>query len=167
MVRDVAAEVRRMLPEASLGTDVIAGFPGESEADFEQGRALLDDAPFTYFHVFPYSRRSGTTAAKAKDPLPPAAIRARAAVLRRLGERKRVEFAQRFVGMRLRVLAESTRDRATGLLIGYSRNYLRVLVRGGDELVNRESLVWAVARQRDRVVAEPIAPSNRDATLDV
>jgi threonylcarbamoyladenosine tRNA methylthiotransferase MtaB len=167
LVRDVATEVRRVMPDASLGTDVIAGFPGESEVDFEVGRALLETTPFTYFHVFPYSRRSGTTAAKASDPVAPAMIRARASNLRRLGERKRVEFAQGFVGKRLRVLPESKRDRDTGLLIGYSRNYVRVLVRGADDLVNRETLVQVVARQRDRVFAEPIAASIRDATLDV
>jgi threonylcarbamoyladenosine tRNA methylthiotransferase MtaB len=166
MVRDVAVELRRAMPDASLGTDLIAGFPGETEADFEAGLALLDACPFTYFHVFPYSRRSGTTAAKAKDPVVTATIRARAAILRRLGGRKRVEFAQRFVGARLRVLAESKRDRDTGLLIGYSRNYVRVLVRGGDDLINREISVQVVARQRDRVLAEPIAASNRNATLD-
>lgn len=166
MVRDVAAEVRRMMPEASLGTDVIAGFPGETEADFETARALLDAAPFTYFHVFPYSRRSGTTAAKAKAPVSSPTIRARAAALRRLGETKRVEFAQQFVGSNLRVLAESKRDRETGLLVGYSRNYVRALVRGGDELINRESVVRVVARQRDRVLAEPLSASHRDATID-
>ena len=117
--------VRRMLPEASLGTDVIAGFPGESEADFEQGRALLDDAPFTYFHVFPYSRRSGTTAAKAKDPVPPAAIRVRAAVLRRLDEDLQVGACLRLAGeivQRLRaqgridVLAALFRRKQSGLV---------------------------------------------------
>ena len=166
MVRDVAIELRRAMPDASLGTDVIAGFPGETEAEFEAGLALLDAAPFTYFHVFPYSRRSGTTAAKATDPVLPATIRARASVLRRLGERKRIEFVQRFIGKRLRVLAEAKRDRETGLLVGYSRNYIRVLVRGGDDLVNRESWVQVVAGRRDRVLAEPIAAANRDATLE-
>jgi len=166
MVQDVAAEVRLVLPDASLGTDVIAGFPGETEADFEAGYALLKAASFTYFHVFPYSRRSGTTAAKASDPLAAPIIRARAARLRRLGESKRVEFAQKFVGTRLHVLAESKRDRTTGHLVGYSRNYVRVLVRGGDDLMNRESIVQVFARQRDRVFAEPVSASHADATID-
>ena len=58
MVRDVAAEIHRRLPDAGLGTDVIAGFPGETEADFAATEALLADAGFTYLHVFPYSRRT-------------------------------------------------------------------------------------------------------------
>jgi threonylcarbamoyladenosine tRNA methylthiotransferase MtaB len=167
MVRDVAFELRRAMPEASLGTDVIAGFPGETDADFEAGLLLLDAAPFTYFHVFPYSRRSGTTAAKASDPIAPATIRNRAQRLRRLGERKRIEFARSFLGERLSVLPESKRDRDTGLLVGYSRNYLRVLVRGGDVLINRESLVQVVGARRDRLLAKPLSASNGDATLDV
>jgi threonylcarbamoyladenosine tRNA methylthiotransferase MtaB len=166
LVRDVAAELRRVMPDASLGTDLIAGFPGGTDADFEAGLALLASSPFTYFHVFPYSRRSGTTAAKAQDPVPSATIRTRASLLRRLGERKRIEFAQRFVGKELRVLVEGKRDRETDLLIGYSRNYVRALLRGNDDLVNRECLVRVVARQRERVLAEPVATSSRDATVD-
>jgi threonylcarbamoyladenosine tRNA methylthiotransferase MtaB len=82
LVRDVAAEIRRRMPDASLGTDLIAGFPGESDADFARGAAILEELPFTYFHVFPYSKRSGTTAAKATDTVPPATIESRAAALR-------------------------------------------------------------------------------------
>lgn len=164
MVRDVGLELRRAMPDASLGTDVIAGFPGETDADFEAGLALLEEVPFTYFHVFPYSRRTGTTAAKARDPVPTATIRARAQRLRRLGERRRREFARRFVGERLLVLPESKRDRETGLLVGYSRNYLRVLVRGGDALVNRETSVRVVAALRDRLFAEPLSVPEGDAT---
>jgi len=151
-VRDVASEIRRALPDAGLGTDVIAGFPGESAAEFDAGLALLDAAPFTYFHVFPYSRRRGTTAAKAADHLPAATIRTRAQALRTLGAAKRRAFAERFVGAELDVLLETTCDRDTGLHVGYSRNYLRVLVDAADELANTEVRVTAASCRGDRLV---------------
>jgi threonylcarbamoyladenosine tRNA methylthiotransferase MtaB len=152
MVRDVATEIVRALPDAALGTDVIAGFPGESEGEFAAGLELLEAAPFTYFHVFPYSRRTGTTAAKATDHLPAETIRARAQALRRLGTAKRRDFAQRCVGAELDVLVESTRDRESGQLVGYSRNYARVLLDGPDALANREVRTRALARHGDRVL---------------
>ena len=152
-VRDVAAEIRDRLPDASLGTDVIAGFPGESEADFEDTMRLLDDQPFTYFHVFPYSKRTGTTAAKARDALDPRTIARRAEALRRLGAEKRQAFTRRFVGRELRVLVESKRDRKTGFLGGYARNYVRTLFAGADELVGSEVAVRAAASDGDRLLA--------------
>jgi threonylcarbamoyladenosine tRNA methylthiotransferase MtaB len=159
LVREVAAEIARALPDAGLGTDVIAGFPGESDADFAHGVALLEALPFTYFHVFPYSRRRGTTAAKRGDALPAAVIRQRAAVLRRLGAAKQEAFAERFVGRALDVLVESSRDRASGRLTGYSRTYARVLLEGPDTWCNREIRVRGVER-RGRFLwgaAEPAA----------
>jgi len=152
LVRDVASEIRRALPDAGLGTDVIAGFPGESAAEFDAGVALLDAAPFTYFHVFPYSRRRGTTAAKAADHLPADTIRTRAQALRTLGAAKRRAFAERFVGAELDVLLETTCDRDSRLRVGYSRNYLRVLVDAADELVNTEVRVTAARCCGDRLV---------------
>jgi threonylcarbamoyladenosine tRNA methylthiotransferase MtaB len=157
MVREVAAEIGRVLPHAALGTDVIAGFPGESAADFDSGLALLEEARFSYFHVFPYSRRSGTSAAKATDHLPPQTIRARAQALRRLGAEKRRAFAQRCIGAELEVLVESTRDRETGRLAGYGRNYARVLLDGGDALVNTEVRVRAVAQRGERLLGIAVA----------
>jgi len=151
LVRAVAAEVARVLPDAALGTDVIAGFPGESEADFAAGLALLEAAPFSYFHVFPYSRRRGTTAAKASDHLSAETITARAQALRRLGAAKRRAFAARFVGAELDVLVEGTRDRASGQLAGYSRNYVRVLFDGPDALANIEVRVRALTQRDDRL----------------
>ena len=160
MVRDVAAEITRVLPHAALGTDVIAGFPGESDAEFAAGEALLEAAPFSYFHVFPYSRRSGTTAAKLGGHLPPQTVAARAQALRRVGAAKRRAFAERFVGADLDVLVETTRDRETGRLVGYSRNYARVLLDGPDTLGNTEVRVRAVARHGDRLLAVRV-PADR------
>jgi len=152
MVRDVASEIRRALPDAALGTDVIAGFPGESAAEFAAGMALLEAAPFSYFHVFPYSRRRGTTAAKAVDQVPAATITTRAQALRSLGAAKRRAFAARFVGAELDVLLEATPDRDTGLQVGYSRNYLRVLVDAPNRLTNTEVRVNAARRIGDRLL---------------
>jgi threonylcarbamoyladenosine tRNA methylthiotransferase MtaB len=153
LVRDVAAEIGRVLPDAALGTDVIAGFPGESESDFAATMRLLEEARFSYAHVFPYSRRRDTTAAKAADQLPAATIAARARSLRRVGAAQRRAFAERCVGTNLDVLIETTRDRATGWLAGYSRNYVRVLIYGSDALANTEVRVRPSVQRGDRLLA--------------
>ena len=96
------AMAREYLPDAAIGTDLIAGFPGEGEAAFEQTFSFVAESPLTYLHVFPYSVRSGTTAAKLDGQLPAATIAARARRLRALGERKRTTFARRFDGAALK-----------------------------------------------------------------
>ena len=101
----------------------------------------MQDSPFTYFHVFPYSVRSGTTAAKFANKVPQPEIDLRSRQVRKLGEAKKAAFSRSFIGQTLPVLFEHTRDRNTGLLKGYSRNYIRVLAAGGDEYMNREVLV--------------------------
>ena len=70
LARRVLNRLRETLPHASLGTDLIVGFPGESDEEFSQTVTFLEESPFTYFHVFPYSVRSGTTAAKFADKVP-------------------------------------------------------------------------------------------------
>src|SRR5262249_19196557 len=136
LAHDVLTRLRDTLPQASLGTDFIVGFPGEGEEEFARSLAFLENSPFTYFHVFPYSVRSGTTAAKFSDKVPPQVIDARARQVRKLGEQKKAAFARSFVGHTLPVLFEHTRDNATGQLKGYSRNYLRVVATGSDSLMN-------------------------------
>src|SRR6185295_18824013 len=116
------------------------------------------ELPFTYFHVFPYSKRSGTTAAKARDPVDAATIAARAAALWQLGAAKRAAFARQFVGRDLRVLVESKRDRDSGQPSGYSRNYLRVLL-AEDEPAGSEVGVRALACEGDRLLGSRAAGS--------
>jgi len=132
LARERLAMMRELVPDAALGTDLIAGFPGEDEAAFERTVAFVEESPLTYLHVFPYSVRSGTTAAKLEGRNPPAAIAARARRLRGAGERKRAAFARRFDGAEAEVLVETTRDPASGALRGYTRNYLRARLAGPD-----------------------------------
>jgi len=134
--RDIVAGARELLPEAALGSDIIVGFPGESEESFERQMEYFDSLPLTYFHVFPYSIRSTTAAAALPDHVPAAVKKERARKMRELGARKKREFYRRFVGRRVSVLVESSAD-AGGPLRGYSRNYLPVAVRGAAR-VNEE-----------------------------
>jgi threonylcarbamoyladenosine tRNA methylthiotransferase MtaB len=124
------------MPDVAIGTDLIAGFPGETLSDFESYFKFVEELPLAYFHVFPYSVRSGTTAAKMADKVTPAEIKRRAAMLRELGSSKRIAFAARFIGARLQVLLEEP-DRRGGMR-GYSRNYLRVLTEATPHMTNHE-----------------------------
>ena len=81
-------ELARLVPEAALGADLMVGFPGETEADFEELRGFLDRSPLTYAHVFPYSPRPGTPAA-GRPQLPAAVVTERARALRRARRRSR------------------------------------------------------------------------------
>jgi threonylcarbamoyladenosine tRNA methylthiotransferase MtaB len=134
--RERVERVMEALPDAAIGTDVIVGFPGETSRHFEEFVKFVQDLPIAYFHVFPYSVRAGTTAAKLSGRVAPNEIKRRAAVMRKVGEEKRQAFARKFVGRRLRVLFEEAD--AQGQLHGYSRNYIRVSAHGGVELCNHE-----------------------------
>ncbi len=138
LAQEVLSALREALPHAALGTDLIVGFPGEGETEFTRTFAFLAESPFTYFHVFPYSVRSGTTAAKFLDKVPQPIIDARAHQVRKLGEQKKAAFFHHFIGQTLPVLFEHTRDKTSSMLKGYSRNYLRIFATGGDEYMNRE-----------------------------
>ena len=116
------------LPEAAIGLDVITGFPGETEGEFENTRRLIEKLPISHLHVFPYSRRPGTPAAEFSDQVPGPLARERAAQLRSLGEEKHQAFARRFLGRQLQVVVEG--GRRDGLCKGLSGNYLQIAFPG-------------------------------------
>ncbi len=139
--RDRVERVLGAWPDAAIGTDLIVGFPGETERHFESYFNFVEALPLAYFHVFPYSVRAGTTAAKFSGRVKPVDIKRRAATMRALGDQKRAQFAARFNRTKLKVLLEERG--ADGRLTGYSRNYVRVLTNGPDELTNHEVEVEA------------------------
>lgn len=151
-LRDLGDRLAAELPDAAIGTDVIAGFPGETDEEFDATLELLETSPVNYFHVFPYSKRSGTTAAKRTDHVPAEVIKERAQRLRDLGADKRARFAERFVGADLDVLVEGPITDRHGWMIGYSRNYQRVEVPGDASLANREVRVRIESCRDDRLV---------------
>lgn len=96
--RGLMERIRASLPHASIGTDVMAGFPGESDADAEQLIHELESLPLSYLHVFPYSDRPGTAAAAMASKVPAAAIKARAGALREAGRRLTARFVESQIG---------------------------------------------------------------------
>ncbi len=127
----------RSVPNLGLGADVIVGFPGESEADFDETRGVIEALPFSYLHVFSYSDRKGTEAARMPGHLPARTITERSKALRQLGRAKNLAFRRRMVGQTSQVLVLGERDKAGGLLTGLTGNYVEVLFGGPDEWMGR------------------------------
>jgi threonylcarbamoyladenosine tRNA methylthiotransferase MtaB len=135
-------------PHLCLGVDVMVGFPGETEAQFENTYNLLNDLPITYFHIFPYSKREKTEAASFPDVIHPQAIKSRKTRLNQLNKEKIRQFYSSYLGTNLKVLFEDTRDRKSGLLKGRSRNYIPVLLDGPDRLKNSEVEVEVITVEK-------------------
>ncbi|MFC1882188.1 tRNA (N(6)-L-threonylcarbamoyladenosine(37)-C(2))-methylthiotransferase MtaB [Thermodesulfobacteriota bacterium] len=133
---ELIGSIHRQLPDTAIGVDTLIGFPGESEAAFNNTYELIADLPVSYLHVFPFSSRAGTAADKLPNKLDPPVIKARCERIRKLGHQKRLKFYRRFTGKSLPVLIETKRDASSGLLKGISSNYLPVLIEGGDDLKN-------------------------------
>jgi threonylcarbamoyladenosine tRNA methylthiotransferase MtaB len=133
--RTFVESVLEQVPDIGLGTDVIVGFPGETDESFERTYRFLESLPFAYFHVFSYSKRYGTRAARLDGSVPTEAIKERSERLRALSAAKRVAFARRYVGGEVEVLFEQQED--TGLWTGLTGNYLRVGVPSAGPLRNQ------------------------------
>jgi threonylcarbamoyladenosine tRNA methylthiotransferase MtaB len=124
------------VPDINIGADVMVGFPGEGEKEFEQTYALLAGLPMAYFHVFPYSPRPLTAASEMGGQVSKKEKQNRSMRLRNLSVLKTKQFSDRFRGTRRPVLLEVERDAITGQLQGFTDNYLRVQVEGPDSLMN-------------------------------
>ncbi len=117
---DRITKARERMPECAVGADVMTGFPGETDAEFEDSRAFIDALPFTYLHVFTYSVRPGTSAAEAPSQVPMEVRKQRTHELRALAERKNRIYRESFVGRRLSAV---TIENGMSAL---STNYLKV-----------------------------------------
>jgi threonylcarbamoyladenosine tRNA methylthiotransferase MtaB len=124
---------REWLPDAAIGADVIAGFPGETEVDHQATLSLIERLPLTYLHVFSFSSRPGTAAAELRNQVSEKVIARRARELRALGEKKKAAFQAAQTGRSMRVLTLNRRgENASGPWTrALSSNYLDVRVAGG------------------------------------
>ncbi|MFO7708001.1 MAG: tRNA (N(6)-L-threonylcarbamoyladenosine(37)-C(2))-methylthiotransferase MtaB [Desulfobacterales bacterium] len=148
MFAELVQEIRRILPDAAIGTDLLVGFPGETPAAFGATCGLIERLPLSYLHVFPFSARAGTAAFDLPDRVPAHVIKEGCRRLRQIGREKRSRFYRAFVGQHLPVVVEGRRDPETGLLKGVSSNYLPVLFAGPEELKNSVAEVM-IEQERD------------------
>jgi len=125
---DRIERIRCAMPDAAIGADVMVGFPGESDDDFEQTRALIEQLPFTYLHVFTYSSRPGTPSAGMPGQVPVQVARERNRVLRELAAQKKRVFMESFVGREVEAITLTHFDGEYTEAL--TDNYLKLRLRG-------------------------------------
>jgi threonylcarbamoyladenosine tRNA methylthiotransferase MtaB len=123
----------------ALTTDVIVGFPGETEEQFQNTYDFIKKVGFAELHVFPYSMRTGTPAARMPDQIPEDVKHERVARLLELNQQLTLAYAQQFVGDVLEVIPERPykEDPSSGMLMGYSDNYLNVVFPGDESMIGK------------------------------
>lgn len=149
---ELICRIHHAQPLAGLGADVIVGFPGETDEEFEATRALLKSLPLSYLHVFAYSPRQGTPAAAMPAQVPPPVKAARSHVLRELSERKRVEFARSMVGQRLETVLQT--QAPDGWLQGITDNYLPLRARADERHLGQLRVCEVTAEEDGELVGQ-------------
>jgi len=129
--REKIEKIRTAMPTAAIGADVMVGFPGETEHDFEETRRMVEELPFTYLHVFTYSPRPGTQAAAMRDQVPANQARRRNKVLRDLAGEKKLAFMGSFVGKTVEAITLSGFDGTHTQCL--TDNYLQMRMQGRHE----------------------------------
>lgn len=148
----IIGKIMAAFPNAGIGADVIVGFPGETKEQFDNTFNLLKDLPLTHFHVFPYSKRKNTTAAKMESHIHATEKKSRVKSLMMFGDAKLNLFSEDQIGKRTKVLFE--RRNKLGNFEGYSSNYVRVQVATDQELSNVEREVLVTGMLDGKLVGE-------------
>ncbi len=149
--RRTVSLIRALLPEAAITTDIIVGFPGETEAEFDQSYGFCQEMQFARIHVFPYSPRRETEAASMTGPVSDRVKRQRSQKMLALAEESARDFRQRFLGRVMPVLWEQQSD---GICSGLTDNYIKVYARSSEDLTNRLESVKLVEVRGDGVWGE-------------
>lgn len=148
----LASRVHRLSPNTAIGADVIIGFPGETEAQFENTCRFLESLPLAYLHVFPFSPREKTPAASFDGRIDGDTMKHRTTRVRAIGNAAKKRFMEAAVGTRAEVLVEKVRDRQTGLLKGLTSNYIPVQFSGEDRLMNQLVPVYLERLEADHII---------------
>jgi threonylcarbamoyladenosine tRNA methylthiotransferase MtaB len=142
--------IKELMPESCIGVDVIVGFPGESEVEFDKTYHFLKDLDISYLHVFTYSERPNTTALRIDDVIPMETRQKRSKMLRILSSKKKRAFYESQEGNLGEVLFEA--DDNDGMMHGFTKNYVKVKTAFNPDLINSEMTVQLQHLDRDGVM---------------
>jgi threonylcarbamoyladenosine tRNA methylthiotransferase MtaB len=129
--REKILKIRAAMPTAAIGADVMVGFPGETEAEFDETRRMIEELPFTYLHVFTYSARPGTPAAEQSGQVPVIVARERNRVLREIASKKKAAFMRSLVGTVVEAITLQTGG--ADFTAALTENYLKMRLSGRHE----------------------------------
>jgi len=152
--KNLVREIRKKIPSVAITTDVIVGFPGEEEEEFLNTYRFLEDIKFSRVHIFRFSPRRGTVAYSMGPQVSEKVKRGRSKKLIEIGKIHSLEFASHFLNHSLRILVEEKRDPVSGLLTGYTDNYIRVFMKGEDSLKNKLVKVSLTEIEENTVMGE-------------
>ena len=150
-VYDLMNKITSRIPDIGVGADLIAGFPGETDQEFEEALGVVKELPFSYLHVFNFSRRKNTAAYDLPDQVPNRVRKQRVFILKELARQKSQKFKERFLKKDLDVLIEQNRDPETGYLKGYTGNYMSVHIDDSDDLINQIIPVYLSRIENERL----------------
>lgn len=145
---DLVAKIRSIVEGIAISTDIIAGFPGETEAVFEESLPFISSLGFSRIHIFPYSKRSGTPAASYSNQVPEDEKKQRVAKLQQLARQSTESFHQSFLGSVMDVLIETVDD---GVAEGLTSSYIRVYVTGSEATLGQMATVRLEKLYRDGI----------------
>lgn len=136
---DRLMQLRKALPDLAITSDVIVGFPGETEEEFMETFNFINDHKFSELHVFPYSQRTGTPAARMDGQIDEEVKNERVHRLIALNDQLAKEYASKFEGELLEIIPEERHEgeMATEMVEGYTDNYLKVAIPGDDSLIGK------------------------------
>lgn len=123
----VVEKLRQVFPYVAITTDLIVGFPGETDEEFQKTVDFVDEISFSAMHIFKYSPREGTPAAKYKNQVKPQVKEARSKIISSIAKKKEEKFKKRFIGQKVKVLYEQPIDEKSSLFEGLTDNYIRVV----------------------------------------
>jgi len=160
--REKILKIRKAMPYAAIGADVMVGFPGESEPEFAETRRMVEELPFTYLHVFTYSARPGTPAAEQAGQVPVALARKRNGVLREIASAKKAAFLQSQVGTVVEAI--TLQSQGSDCTEALTDNYLKAKVTGHLE-ANRWVQLCVQAAEGEILVGQFMEPAVANARI--